>query len=876
MHHLPDALAPLAAYRQFLLYKLVPSRKTPGKFDKIPTNLAGEAVDPHLPAHWLDAQTACNAAQLFGQGWGVAFTITSADPFFLLDIDACLIDGQWSPVAQELMGRLNGAAVEVSQSGQGLHIIGSGAGAAGEHGCKNTGLGLELYTEARFVALTGTNAVGSAGADVGAALPSIVAQYFPPVAGAKGDGEWTTEPHADWNGPEDDAELIAKMLSAGQGASAVFGGRASFRDLWECNAEAIAAAFPDPEREYDASGADASLAQHLAFWTGSNCERMERLMWESGLVRGKWERDDYLRRTICRAVALQDEFYSATGPAADNSLAEQFGAPALRASSEAQRSFAERVRAEKLQAAPDDETRETLAAISSAKTWLENKDRTADEIARAVTPTESASPVFSDESGPQVVGGYQYLPAAQQIDLFRGCVYVQDAHRLFTPRGSLLKSDQVNATFGGYVFQLDDSGERTTRKAWEAFTESQVVRFPKVEACCFRPALAPGQIIREDGRLLVNTYVPVETPRKEGDPSPFLQHLEKLLPNESDRAAILAYMAACIQHVGNKFQWAPLVQGVEGNGKTLLTRCVAHAIGQRYTHMPKAADIDNKFNAWIDRKLFIGVEDIYVAEHRREVIEALKPLITNDQSDVQAKGADQVMADNFANFLLNCNAKDGIRKTRNDRRFAIFYTAQQEKADLERDGMTGDYFPDLYAWLKGTQKYAGEGRGHGYAIVAHYLATYPIPLELNPAVDVGGMAHRAPATTSTEEAEAVALGSVEQEIMEAIEEGRPGFANGWISSIALDRLLQQIRKAGAIPPNKRRELLQSLGYDWHPGLPGGRVNSPTLIDSGKPRLFIRQDHLARNLTSPAEIARAYEAAQSGQAGAANPVAQKFS
>ena len=64
-----------------------------------------------------------------------------------------------------------------------------------------------------------------------------------------------------------------------------------------------------------------------------------------------------------------------------------------------------------------------------------------------------------------------------------------------------------------------------------------------------------------------------------------------------------------------------------------------------------------------------------------------------------------------------------VRKTKDDRRFAIFYTAQQSMADIVKDGMGGNYFPELYNWLKRD----------GYAIVTDYLKNYSIPVELNPA-----------------------------------------------------------------------------------------------------------------------------------------------
>lgn len=866
MQQLPDALAPMAAYKQFILWKLA---ERDGKQVKLPVDYRTATVgDAHNPETWLDATTAIATAQQYGAGYGVGFVFTVNDPFFFVDLDKCLNpDGAtWSPVAMDVLARLPGAAVEVSQSGRGLHIIGQGQ--APDHSCKNIPLGLEMYTEGRFVALTGTNAIGSAAADLTAYLPALVAGYFPPKASTKGQ-EWTSEPVAEWNGPTDDDELIEKALGS-QSAGGVFGNRSTFSALWEGDEDTLANAYPDPEgnRTYDGSSADAALAQHLAFWTGNNCERIFTLMWRSGLVRDKWQREDYLIRTITRAASLQESFY--TGGQQNNeglAIAEQFGAPKLRASSDAQRNYANNVRAQKLvDCMGDEETIKKLCSSSganaSAKFWLDNQDATPEQLVAMVTPVEKAAdPLGNVESGPEIIAGHQYLGATLQLEHFAGCVYIQELHRIFTPGGSLLKSEQFNATYGGYVFQLDETGDKTTRKAWEAFTESQIVRYPKAEITCFRPELPTGSLVKEEGRVLVNTYVPIETPRQEGDVTPFLTHLAKILPEASDRDILLAYMAACVQHTGVKFQWAPLLQGTEGNGKTLFTRCVAFAVGNRYTHLPPANEISEKFNEWLFGKIFIGIEDVYVPDHKKEIIEVLKPMITNDKLAMRAMQQAQVMGDNRANFMLNSNHKDAIRKTRNDRRFAVFYSAQQSAEDLTRDSMVGDYFPTLYAWL----------RNGGYAIVANYLASYAIPDALNPATHC----HRAPETTSTNEAISASMGGIEQEILEAIDEGRPGFAGGWVSSMALERLLQNLRAERSIPHNKRRDLLKTLGYDWHPALKQGRVNNVVPFDGGKPRLFIRDGHISRNLESPAEVVRVYQEAQGAPAVATGKAVEVF-
>jgi hypothetical protein len=790
------------------------------KKTKIPYNTQSHSVcDPHDPSVWLSYDEARRRVGQWG-ALGIGFVFTKQDPYFFIDIDSCLNpDGRtWSDLAVQVCAMFPGAAVEVSQSGRGLHIFGSGA--APDHSCKNTALGMEFYTDGRYVLLSEGGMRGDPDKDFSAVLAPFVDTYFQPRV-TELDSEWREEPVVGWAGHKSDDKLIEAASNVTSAASAFGGGaRATFADLFTGNQEVLSKAYPDKEgvREYDASSADAALAQHLAFWTGKHHERILRIMKRSGLSREKWEREDYLVRTITRACLMQEDVHGSGS--------------------------AKGIKSVKLSEATAEE-REVIAKKKAGKFWIENADRSTSELVSMLTPKPDQGDAFE----PRIISGFQYLGAGSQMEHFKGCVYIQDLHRVLIPGGFLLRADQFNATYGGYVFQLDETGDKTTRKAWEAFTESQLVRWPKASSTCFKPNEPEGKLFNHEGRILANCYSPIVTPRMKGDAGPFLRHLEKLLPVQRDRDIILAYMAACIQHKGVKFQWAPLLQGAEGNGKTLLTRCVAYAVGKRYTHYPKAADIDNKFNGWLLNKLFIGVEDIYVPSHRREVIETLKPMITGgDGLEIQLKGVDQITADICANFMLNSNHKDAIRKSRTDRRFCVFYTAQQTDADLVRDGMSGSYFPDLYEWLNSG----------GYAIVSEYLHTYEIAEELNPA----GACHRAPETSSTDEAIMASVGTVEQEILEAIEEERTGFRGGWVSSVAVEKLLQSTRIARLVPQNKRRELLQSIGYDYPPALNNGRVNSPLIIDDGKkPRLFIKKGHLAANLENPSQVSREYQMAQ---------------
>ena len=282
----PKAPAAFLPYRQFIVHNADKQPLSPVTFTP---------SDAHDPANHLDFQTALS------HGQGVGFVITDRDPFFFLDIDHAWDGAKWSDLAATLCAQFAGCYVEVSQSGTGLHIFGTCHNPP-PHACKNVALGLELYTTGRYAALTGTGATGDAGhvAD----LTEFINQYFPPTAQQTDTtDEWTTAPRAEWNGLADDQELIAAMLKS-RSTAAMFGGRASLTELWNADPVALARVFPTQRdgQDFDHSSADQALCNHLAWWTGRDCERMDRVFRMSGLYRDKWDREDYRMTTILKAV----------------------------------------------------------------------------------------------------------------------------------------------------------------------------------------------------------------------------------------------------------------------------------------------------------------------------------------------------------------------------------------------------------------------------------------------------------------------------------------------------------------------------------------------------------------------------------------------
>lgn len=693
------------------------------------------------PSDWMTREEAAAKG-----GDGVGFVFTSSDPYFFIDIDHCLVDGQWTPLATELCRAFAGCYVEISQSGCGLHIIGSYSSIP-EHSCKNIPLGLELYHTERFVALTGTSAQGSWDFDATVALNTTVARYFPQTVSAVSK-EWTTVAQEGSNPIEDDARLIEKACSAKEGVSTIFGGKATFKELWEGVVS----------EDDDRSSLDSSLATRLLWWTGGNCERTKSLMLQSGLKREKWSTNkSYLERTILNAAGLLTTYYSV-------------GAPI--------------------------------------------------ELVKPQQVIESNTPIIRS--------GYQFIGGSQLLDHFKGCVYVADSHRILTPNGQMLKSEQFDVMYGGYSFALDDSNDKTTKSAFEAFTRSQCIMFPKVDSLAFRPELPPGEVFTEAGMSYVNCYVPTHGERKAGDVTPFLNHMQKLIPDEGDRNILLTWIASCIQNPGKKHQWSPVLVGVDGNGKSLVAQIVKHAIGKRWVAEPRPNQIGGRFNSWIENKLFAVIEEIHM-NSRREMLDNMKPLITNMTVEVEGKGRDSYDAENRCNILMCTNYKDAVIKTRNDRRYAIIFTGQHSEDDLKRDGMDEDYFTGFFDWLKSG----------GYAAVADWFDKYTVA-----SCDVMG---RAPQTSSTEEAIMESLGGVEQDIIEAVDLERVGFRSGLISSLALDQLLNE--KGHRLQTKRKAKVLGDMGYIRHPNLPEGRLKTLGTCF----RVYVKKGHPMEN--AGAEVIR---------------------
>lgn len=403
-------------------------------------------------------------------------------------------------------------------------------------------------------------------------------------------------------------------------------------------------------------------------------------------------------------------------------------------------------------------------------------------------------PMPTDPNKPAIATG-DILTAEEQAEWFKDDVLISSENKILCNDNVSREVGSYNSFRGGKLFILDEMG-KTTDEAWKAVTRGRKYGVQKVQFTCFRPDLERRAIVTDElNREYVNTYLPAIIRTHAGDASLFERHMKIMLPNDRDRNLLLDYMAHNIKFPGTKIAWAPVLQSAEGVGKGAIKRVMRHAIGGMYFYEPKAKELAEsgaKFNGWMENKLFFLVDEVKT-DDRREMVEILKPFITETMLEVQGKGRDQRMGDTPGNWLFFTNHKDAIPITTNGRRFAIFYSALQTAEAILAAGLNDAYFNRLYSWLD---------REGGCEIVAHWLMQRPIAL--------GDLPSRAPVTSSTDEALEESKGWLDQFIAELVDEGGYGFRAGWISTKALTGALS--RDGRKVAPKTVTKALEALGY----------------------------------------------------------------
>jgi hypothetical protein len=256
-----------------------------GRADKAPVNpMTGRLAMADVPTTWATFDEAVRYRDANGKNGirTIGFEV-SETPFTGIDLDHCrnADSGEIEPWALEIIETVD-TYTEISPSGTGIRMFVTCNLPPTNRKSKN----IEIANNGKYFSVTGNHIEGTA-THVGCRpeeIRSIFEKYFKPKP------ELLREKPTVGLSMSDE-HLLKKAFGAENGAK--------LRLLWEGNTNA----YPS------SSEADQALCNMLAFWTGNDASRIDSLFRQSGLMREKWDRDDYRARTIAKAIDATPETY---------------------------------------------------------------------------------------------------------------------------------------------------------------------------------------------------------------------------------------------------------------------------------------------------------------------------------------------------------------------------------------------------------------------------------------------------------------------------------------------------------------------------------------------------------------------------------------
>jgi len=205
---------------------------------------------------------------------------------------------------------------------------------------------------------------------------------------------------------------------------------------------------------------------------------------------------------------------------------------------------------------------------------------------------------------------------------------------------------------------------------------------------------APGQplLIEEDGRHKLNEWRPGNVVPAPGDPKPYLEHVAYIF--DDDEGAIKHFLDWCATHYqkpGTKIRHALVLQGIQGIGKSYLAYVMRLVLGPHNVEPLEAETLKSSFNSWARGKQLVVIEEM-MTFGRMDVMNKLKPWITQDEITINQKYLHTYTLPNRMNFLLLTNHENAIvLRDRKDRRYWLWYSNAVETKSPQ-------YYNELFRW----------------------------------------------------------------------------------------------------------------------------------------------------------------------------------
>lgn len=218
-------------------------------------------------------------------------------------------------------------------------------------------------------------------------------------------------------------------------------------------------------------------------------------------------------------------------------------------------------------------------------------------------------------------------------------------------------------------------------------------------------------IIEYQGKPMLNIYrqqgvPPAESLDDEGQEviDRLLAHIAFTLDDEREQTILLDWLTFVYQNPGQRVNWALLLQGAQGTGKSYFAVMLQALMGDLVTNLDPSA-IAGRFTSWAFGSLVVVVEEVRISgQNKYEVMDRIKPFISNPTIQIEEKGRDHRTVPNFTSYFMLTNHKDALPLAAGDRRYCVMFSRVQSEEQLYRElgGERGaeNYFDALFSDLE--------------------------------------------------------------------------------------------------------------------------------------------------------------------------------
>jgi hypothetical protein len=382
-----------------------------------------------------------------------------------------------------------------------------------------------------------------------------------------------------------------------------------------------------------------------------------------------------------------------------------------------------------------------------------------------------------------------------------GWVYVTEEDKLFlTDSEELLTMQGFNAKFNRELPPQEDGEFQRRTAAWVALEEAKI---PTVTRRVYLPWA--NALFDLDGTACANLFRPSMVPQTATTFTAagldaverVKAHIALLAGGRPDVVDVLvSWMAFNVQNPGKKIRWAPLIKGVEGDGKSTLGSVMAAVLGMPNVKQISPKVLGTDFTDWAHGASVGVLEEIKLTGHNRyDILNALKPYLTNSHVEIHPKGSAPFNVLNTMNYIAFTNHSDALPLNDTDRRWFIVFTPFTHISEM--DALVGDrgaYFDALYDDIEQNRE---------------ELRKWLVEMPLSPLFSANGSA---PLTDEKSSMVAMNISHEEELVTAAIEAGGPGISEKVVMLSAIAAVVSQKSGGEMLGVKEIARVLTKLGW----------------------------------------------------------------